>query len=181
MGNATSTTPPVQRAPRAADAPDKERRQVNREVGRARSQVDNDIRRLVRAKIAGELRTRPVTSRDIEEIRLVLLTLAPPCPEDTHAPGGCSLPGPIHDALVIVEATEGRTFTLQEVTLLHTVIRDDVAILNPKPRPHRRIANPSKGSTCGCHSPSCSECAAASFSPTPVLMTPWYRQMNPAQ
>ena len=175
MGNAPSAPPPKTRAPRAVDTPDKERRQVYREQAGPRSHITNDIRRLVRAKIAGELRSRPVTRQDIDEIRMVLLSLAPQCPADS--PGGaCSLPGPIHDGLVIVESSEGRTFTLHEVAVLHAIITDDAEIVNPAPQPHKFIANRAKfGSTCECHSASCSECAAAAFAPPQFLKEPWMR------
>ena len=161
MGNALAAPAPKQRAARAEDLPEKERRQVHREVGLARTPIDVGLRRNMRKVISSELTSRPATAEDIQQIRQMLLSLAPPCPD--RSGDACTMPPPFRTALSITEVAYGRTLTNGEVHTLMSIITEAAPVLNPTPHEHRSFFGEARGSLCSCGAPGCPECGAGRF------------------
>ena len=119
-------------------------------------------RRQVRMKVANDLRHRPMTGDDGDQIRWVLLTLAPPCAcPQGYTVANCSLPAHIKQLMAMVERSVGRTLTNEEIAALVLVMNDEAAVRNESPSLHTLRSRPNQLCTCG--STSCSECSAMNF------------------
>ena len=153
MGNIIAAPAPKIRADRAVDV-GQERRQVYREVGRERSTIQLDLKKLLDQQIKGELRNRPVSRQDIENARMILTKM--------------KNENQLRDFMVVWEAAEGRTFTLEEVAYLQSDSTSQSKRMIPSHRHH--------GIICQQHLPSHVECMATAFAPPIKLLDPWMRQ-----